>query len=110
MDGGQNDKYIFSTILADSKENRFIKLTTYNPITRVKIGEYSINHFLDGIYLKTDIPAFNEGVILARYEVFKDSMLTQKDRSYSVRLAIIRVENFVEQLNISRDDEDGMIS
>ncbi len=101
------NNYIFATALHDGKDNKFIKLELIDPLTNNVIGTYSVNHAISGVYIKNDIPANLDGIILAKYTVYKDSIFTKLDKKYSINLNMIRVESIVEQLTDTIDFGDG---
>lgn len=103
----KDTNFLFSVQLHNGKTDKFIKLELFETITNTVIGTYSLNHISSGMYVKNDVPSNVNGVFLAKYTVYNDSLLTQKDKRYSIELEYIRVESIIETLTSTIDFGDG---
>jgi len=101
--------YLFSVNLEDGKEDKFIRAFLMD-INGVLLSTYNIPHVSNGVYLKSDILALNEGIFLVKYEVYKDAGFTKLAKQYSFLLQTVRVEAFEENINENIDIGDGRIA
>lgn len=102
-----SENFIFAKQLPDGREDRFLKLELIDTSNGSIIGVFNVNHTGSGTYEKKDLPANTNGVFLARYTVYKDFSMTQKDRKYAVDLDYFRVESIIEELTEVVDFGDG---
>lgn len=106
----KGENFVFSCVLFDGREDRFVKLDLIDTSNNQNIGTYTVNHLDSGIYLKSDIPANVKGVFLAKFEVFADVGLTKPLRKYEKMLKYYRVESIVDDITEVVDFGDGSAS